>query len=48
MQMNPKKQYMRTRIQETILTLGAAVALAGAARADFNPIPLTPESFTHE
>lgn len=28
--------------------LGLALTLAGAARADFDPIPLTPGSFTHD
>lgn len=29
-----------------VLTFGCVLALAGLARADFDPIPLTPESFT--
>jgi hypothetical protein len=32
-------------MKRSLLTLSLALTLTGAARADFNPIPLTPESF---
>lgn len=35
-------------IKRTLLGLGLAAALGATARADFDPIPLTPESFSHD